>query len=59
MLHDFFGDTTVMKTYYDAMVAYVEYIQRGRVQNNIVNDPLANWVEDDDKTSGRITGTWG
>jgi alpha-L-rhamnosidase len=48
-----------MTTYYKEMTAFVDYIQREKVQGHIVNAALADWVEDDLTTSGRITGTWG
>ncbi|KAH8679368.1 putative alpha-L-rhamnosidase [Ilyonectria robusta] len=59
LLHDLYGDTTVMAAYYDRMTAFVDYIQREKVQGHIVDAALADWVEDDSQTSGRITGTWG
>lgn len=59
LLHDLYGDTTIMATYYEQMTDFIDYIQREKVQGHIVNAALADWVEDDDRTSGRITGTWG
>ncbi|KAL7947061.1 putative alpha-L-rhamnosidase [Trichoderma barbatum] len=59
LLHDLYGDAAVMAAYYDRMTDFVEYIQREKVQGYIVNAALADWIEDDSKTSGRITGTWG
>ena len=59
LLHDLYGDTTVMAASYKQMTDFVNYIQREKVQGYIVNGALADWVEDDDRTSGRITGTWG
>lgn len=58
-LHDLYGDTTVMTAYYKQMTDFVNYIQREKVRGYIVEAALADWVEDDDRTSGRITGTWG
>ncbi|PNH65256.1 hypothetical protein VD0001_g8559 [Verticillium dahliae] len=58
-LHDLYGDTTVMSAYYDQMTDFVNYIQREKVQDHIVDAALADWVENDGRTSGRITGTWG
>ncbi|KAF1948694.1 bacterial alpha-L-rhamnosidase, partial [Byssothecium circinans] len=59
ILHDLYNDTTVMASYYQQMTNFVNYIQREKVQEYIVDAALADWVEDDDRTSGRITGTWG
>jgi alpha-L-rhamnosidase len=59
LLHDLYGDTSAMGVYYSQMTDFVEYIQREKVQGNIVDAALADWVEDDLRTSGRITGTWG
>jgi alpha-L-rhamnosidase len=59
-LYDLYGDTTVMATYYEQMTAFVDYIRREKVQEgHIVDAALADWVDDDAVTSGRITGTWG
>ncbi|KAH6638505.1 putative alpha-L-rhamnosidase [Boeremia exigua] len=58
-LYDLYGDTTVMTTYYDQMINFVKYLQREKVQDHIVDAALADWVEDDARTSSRITGTWG
>ncbi|KAM9883199.1 alpha-l-rhamnosidase [Verticillium dahliae] len=58
-LHDLYGDTTVMSAYYDQMTDFVNYIQREKVQDHIVDAALADWVENGGRTSGRITGTWG
>ncbi|KAK0614477.1 bacterial alpha-L-rhamnosidase-domain-containing protein [Immersiella caudata] len=51
LLHDLYGDTTVMAACYDQMVAFVDYIRREKVQGHIMNAALANWVEDDGMTS--------
>ncbi|KAH7095814.1 putative alpha-L-rhamnosidase [Paraphoma chrysanthemicola] len=59
LLYDLYRDTTVMNTYYNQMTRFVDYIQREKVQGYIVDAALADWVEDDARTSGRITGTWG
>ncbi|PSN63042.1 putative alpha-L-rhamnosidase [Corynespora cassiicola Philippines] len=59
LMYDLYGDTSVMETYYEQMTDFVDYIQREKVEGHIVNAALADWVEDDDRTSGRITGTWG
>ena len=59
LLFDLYGDATAMGAYYDQMTDFVDYIQREKVQDNIVDAALADWVEDDLRTSGRITGTWG
>ncbi|KAJ3542971.1 hypothetical protein NM208_g3810 [Fusarium decemcellulare] len=59
LLHDLYGDTSVMKAYYDRMIDFVDYIQREKVQGHIVDAALADWVDADGVTSGRITGTWG
>ncbi|KAH6839715.1 hypothetical protein AA0118_g11805 [Alternaria tenuissima] len=58
-LYDLYGDRTVMNMYYKQMTDFVRYLQREKVRNNIVDAALADWVEDDSRTSGRITGTWG
>jgi alpha-L-rhamnosidase len=58
-LYDLYGDTTVMNMYYKQMTDFVEYLRREKVRDNIVDAALADWVEDDSRTSGRITGTWG
>lgn len=63
LLYDLYGDTTVMETYHDHLVRFVEYIQREKAQGHIVDAVLGDWVEAGDgagaQTSGRITGTWG
>ncbi|KAK5165457.1 uncharacterized protein LTR77_008986 [Saxophila tyrrhenica] len=59
ILHDLDGDTTLMAENYDHMVDFVDYIQREKVEDNLVLGPLADWVEDRPETSGYITGTWG
>ncbi|KAI9155571.1 bacterial alpha-L-rhamnosidase-domain-containing protein [Paramyrothecium foliicola] len=59
LLHDLYGDTALMGAYYEQIADFVDYIQREKVQDHIVNAALADWVEDDGRTSGRITGTWG
>jgi alpha-L-rhamnosidase len=60
LLHDLYGDTTVMEAHYDQMTDFVRYIQREKVQDGyIVDAALADWVAADNSTSGRITGTWG
>lgn len=59
LLYDLYGHSTAMGIYYDQMTDFVDYIQREKVQDNIVDAALADWVEDDLRTSGRITGTWG
>ena len=57
-LHELYGDTRTMTTYYDRMVAFVDYIRREKAIGNIVDAALSDWVAAD-QTSGRITGTWG
>lgn len=57
--YDLYNDTSLLTTYYRQMTDFVGYIQREKVQGYIVDAALADWVEDDDRTSGRITGTWG
>jgi alpha-L-rhamnosidase len=57
-LYDLYGDTTVMNTYYKQMTDFVNYLQREKGRGYIVGAALADWVEDDSRTSGRITGTW-
>ncbi|KAL1857493.1 hypothetical protein Daus18300_010358 [Diaporthe australafricana] len=60
LLHDLYGDTAVMEAHYDQMADFVAYIRREKVtQGYIVDAALADWVADDNSTSGRITGTWG
>ncbi|KAM0607874.1 hypothetical protein ACHAP1_003267 [Verticillium nonalfalfae] len=44
-LHDLYDDTTVMSAYYDQMIDFVNYIQREKVQDHIVDAALADWVE--------------
>lgn len=56
--YELYGDTQAMTTFYDRMVAFVDYIRREKVTGNIVDAALADWVAAD-QTSGRITGTWG
>ncbi|KXK63937.1 alpha-galactosidase [Micromonospora rosaria] len=62
MLYELYGDTQTMRTYYDRMVKFVDYIQREKVgtgdNQHIVNAALADWVSAE-QTSGRIAGTWG
>ncbi|KAH8635720.1 hypothetical protein IG631_11121 [Alternaria alternata] len=58
-LYDLYGDTTVMNKSYKQMTDFVQYLQCEKVRDNIVDAALADWVEDDSRTSGRITGTWG
>ncbi|KAH6665330.1 putative alpha-L-rhamnosidase [Plectosphaerella plurivora] len=59
-MYDLYGDTTVMAAYYEQMTAFVDYIRREKVEEGyIVDAALADWVDDDAVTSGRITGTWG
>ncbi|MGH3392044.1 MAG: family 78 glycoside hydrolase catalytic domain [Actinomadura sp.] len=62
LLHELYGDTQTMTTYYDQMVRYIDYIRREKVgigaDAHIVNAALEDWVAPD-QTSGRITGTWG
>lgn len=57
-LYDLYGDTTVMNTHYKQMTDFVNYLQREKGRGYIVGAALADWVEDDSRTSGRITGTW-
>jgi alpha-L-rhamnosidase len=61
-LHELYGDTETMTTYYDQMVKYVDYIRREKVgtgpNEHIVDAALSDWVAAD-QTSGRIVGTWG
>ncbi|KAB8205771.1 bacterial alpha-L-rhamnosidase-domain-containing protein [Aspergillus parasiticus] len=59
LLYDLYGDTTVMATYYDQLIGFVDYIQREKARGHIVDAALADWVEDSSQTSGSITGTWG
>ncbi|EON96012.1 putative alpha-l-rhamnosidase protein [Phaeoacremonium minimum UCRPA7] len=59
LLHDLYRDTTVMAAYYNQMTDFVDYIQREKAQGHIVDAALADWVDDNGETSGRITGTWG
>jgi alpha-L-rhamnosidase len=58
-LHELYGDTETMATYYDRMVDFVDYIRREKAgAGHIVDAALSDWVAAD-QTSGRITGTWG
>jgi alpha-L-rhamnosidase len=57
-LYELYGDTRTMGTYYDRMTEFVDYIRREKVNGNIVDAALGDWVAAD-QTSGRITGTWG
>ncbi|KAI7225848.1 hypothetical protein KC330_g9014 [Hortaea werneckii] len=61
ILHDLYGDTSMMTEYYDSMVDFVDYIQREKVENNLVFGALGDWVEAEGgaSTNGYITGTWG
>lgn len=61
LLHDLYGDTSIMAEYYDCMVFFVKYIQRQKVVNGyLVDGLLGDWEEEgSQKRSGYITGTWG
>ncbi|KAK7428847.1 hypothetical protein QQZ08_004617 [Neonectria magnoliae] len=60
LLHDLYGDASLMTKYYDQITDFVRYIQREKVDDHIVDAALADWVEHSSAvTSGRITGTWG
>lgn len=60
ILNDLYGDTSLMAAYYDRMVDFIDYIQREKVESNIVYAALGDWIEDDNAdTSGFITGMWG
>lgn len=59
LLYDLYGDTTVMDHNFDRMKFFVDYIMREKARNNIVEGALADWVAADERTSTRITGTWG
>jgi alpha-L-rhamnosidase len=60
LLHDMYGDTSIMTAHYDQMVLFIEYIQRQKAQGHIVDAALGDWIEaTGQSTSGRITGKWG
>jgi alpha-L-rhamnosidase len=62
ILHELYGDTDMMATYYDRMVDFADYIAREKAgtgaNEHIVNAALSDWVAAEN-TSGEITGTWG
>ncbi|RSM56863.1 alpha-galactosidase [Actinoplanes sp. ATCC 53533] len=58
ILNELYGDTAMMNAYYDRMVRFMDYIQREKARDFIVDAALGDWVGDE-PTSGRITGTWG
>jgi alpha-L-rhamnosidase len=59
LLHDLYGDVSVMTATYDEMVKFVNYIEREKAENFMVDAALADWVDAGGVTSGLVTGTWG
>ena len=59
ILDDLYDDNSLMAANYEQMVDFVDYIQREKVEDNLVFGALGDWLEDGPETNGLITGTWG